>query len=107
VAITAAGVILRNDAGLDPEVLEDFVEQGGGVVSLVGGEFQGFILESFLFVRPVGVAATAGLGIVFLDDWPIPMFNVVKAPLSVKDTEFYTRQFWPDMRELFASRGIP
>jgi hypothetical protein len=195
---TAAGLILKNDAGLDPKVLEDFLEQGGGVVSLMGadfqklapvlgqtrgrgrpatntgysfregfllgeglsleestfrwlsgtsspvsdarilayshkeshpllwtvsrgsgqvlnwnwngfltGDFQGFILESFLYVRPVGVAATAGLGIMFADDWPIPMFNVVKPPLSVKDTEFYTRQFWPDMKEFFARRGIP
>jgi hypothetical protein len=195
---TAAGLILKSDAGLDPEVLEDFLENGGGVVSLVGGDFQklasvlgqtrgrgrptvktgyrfregfllgeglsleestflwlpgtsspasdaeilaysnkeshpllwsvekgsgrvlnwnwngfptgdfqGFILESFLYVRPVGIAATAGLGIMFVDDWPIPMFNVVKAPLSVKDTEYYTRQFWPDIKELFSRRGIP
>ncbi len=195
---TAVGLILKNDTGLDPKVLEDFLDQGGGVVSLVGGDFQklasvlgqtrgrgkpaaktgyrfhegfllgeglsleestfqwlsgttspasdaqilayshkenhpllwsvsrsngcvlswnwngfltgdfqGFILESFLYVRPVGVAATAGLGIMFVDDWPIPMFNVVKAPLSTTDTEYYTRQFWPDIKELFARRGIP
>jgi hypothetical protein len=195
---TAAGLVLKNDAGLDPAVLEDFLDQGGGVVSLVGGDFrklapvlgqtrsrgrttaktgyrfregfllgeglaleestfqwlpgtsspasdarilayshkeshplmwaasrgngrvlswnwngfltgdfQGFILESFLYVRPVGVTATAGLGIMFVDDWPIPMFNVVKDPLSIKDTEYYTRQFWPDMKALFDRRGIP
>ncbi len=195
---TAAGLILKSDADLDPEVLEDLLEQGGGLVSLVGGnfqklapvlgqtrargkpaakvgyrfregfllgeglsleestflwlagttspasdaeilaysqkeshpllwtvnrgngrvlswnwngfltgDFQGFILESFLYVRPVGIASTAGLGIVFVDDWPIPMFNVVKAPLSVKDTEFYTRQFWPDIKDFFSRRGIP
>jgi len=195
---SAAGLILKSDAGLDPRVLEDFLDQGGGVVSLVGGDFQklasvlgqtrgrgrpaaktgylfregfllgeglsleestfqwlpgngspasdarilayshkeshpllwtvprgsgrvlnwswngfltgdfqGFILESFLYVRPVGIAATAGLGVMFVDDWPIPMFNVVKAPLSVKDTEYYTRQFWPDIKALFDRRGIP
>ncbi len=195
---TAAGLILKSDAELDPKVLEDFLQQGGGVVSLVGGnfrklasvlgqtrargkqdakvgyrfrkgfllgeglsleestfqwlpgttspasdaeilafsqkeshpllwtvskgngrvlswnwngfltgDFQGFILESFLYVRPVGIASTAGLGIMFVDDWPIPMFNVIKAPLSVKDTEFYTRRFWPDMKDFFSRRGIP
>ncbi|MBN2552970.1 MAG: DUF2194 domain-containing protein [Spirochaetales bacterium] len=195
---TAAGLILKGDGGLDPKVLEDFLDQGGGVVSLVGGDFQklasvlgqtrgrgrpatrtgfrfregfllgeglslegetflwlagtgspaadaeilayshrenhpllwsvsrgkgrvlswnwngfhtgdfqGFILESFLYLRPVGVAATAGLGIMFVDDWPIPMFNVVKAPLLVKDTEYYTRQFWPDIKAIFGSRSIP
>jgi hypothetical protein len=197
-SFTAAGLILKSDADLDPKVLEDLLEQGGGVVSLVGGnfqklaavlgqtrargkpavkvgyrfregfllgeglsleestfqwqpgttspasdaeilaysqkeshpllwtmstgngrvlswnwngfltgDFQGFILESFLYVRPVGIASTAGLGIMFLDDWPIPMFNVVKAPLSVKDTEYYTRQFWPDIKDFFSRRGIP
>jgi hypothetical protein len=35
------------------------------------------------------------------------MFNVVKDPLSEKDTEFYTRQFWPDMKEFFSRREIP
>jgi hypothetical protein len=195
---TAAGLILNGDNGLDPKVLEDFLDQGGGVVSLVGGkfqklapvlgqtrargrisdktgyrfregfllgeglsleestfqwlpgtnspasdarilayshkeshpllwtvnkgngrvliwnwngfltgDFQGFILESFLYVRPVGIAATAGLGIIFVDDWPIPMFNVVKAPLSIKDTEYYTRQFWPDIKQFFSRRDIP
>jgi len=195
---TAVGLILKNDTGLDAKVLEDFLEQGGGVVSLLGGDFQklaavlgsrrgraaptvktgyrfaegfllgeglaleeasfkwtpgrvspgsdarilayshgeshpllwsvsggegrvltwnwngfltgdfqGFLLESFLYVRPVGAAATAGLGIMFVDDWPIPMFNVVKSPLSVPDTDFYTRQFWPDIRSLFSRRNIP
>jgi hypothetical protein len=71
------------------------------------GDFQGFILESFFYVRPVGIGATAGLGVMFVDDWPIPMFNVVKPPLSVKDTEFYTRQYWPDMKAFFSRRAIP
>lgn len=71
------------------------------------GDFQGFVLESLLYVRPVGVAATAGLGVMFVDDWPIPMFNVVKPPVSVKDTEFYTRQWWPDIKRIFGARGIP
>jgi hypothetical protein len=197
-SFTAVGLILTGDSGLDPKVLEDFLEQGGGVVSLLGGnfqklaptlgqirdrggskkktgyrfrtgfllgeglsleessfqwqagstvpapdaqilaysqkenhpllwtvkrgngrvlswnwngfytgDFQGFILESFLYLRPVGIAATAALGIMFVDDWPIPMFNVVKPPLSIKDTEYYTRQFWPDVKELFSRRNIP
>jgi len=195
---TAAGLILKSDADLDPKVLEDFLQQGGGVVSLVGGnfqklasvlgqtsargrvtaktgyrfregfllgeglsleestfkwlpgatspasdaeilaysqtesypflwtvskgngrvlswnwngfltgDFQGFILESFLYVRPVGIASTAGLGIVYIDDWPLPMFNVVKPPPLIKDTEFYTHRFWPDMKDFFSRRGIP
>jgi hypothetical protein len=195
---TAAGLILTGDSDLDPKVLEDFMEQGGGVVSLyrgnftklapvlgqtraqgraggktgyrfgkgfllgeglsleeatfkwqagavspvsdaqilaysrkenhpllwtvkrgsgrvliwnwdgfVTGGFQGFILESFLYLRPVGIAATAGLGIMFVDDWPIPMFNVIKPPLSIKDTEYYTKQYWPDIKDFFERRKIP
>jgi hypothetical protein len=71
------------------------------------GYFQGLILESFLYLRPVGAAVTAGLGLMFLDDWPLPMFNVVKPPLKVTDTEFYTRTWWPQIKELFGSRDIP
>ena len=71
------------------------------------GYFQGLILESFLFVRPVGAAVTAGIAIMFLDDWPLPMFNVVKPPLSITDTEFYTRTWWPQIKDLFGSREIP
>jgi hypothetical protein len=37
---TAVGLILNSDSGLDPKVLEDLLEQRGGVVSLVGGGFQ-------------------------------------------------------------------
>ena len=195
---TAVGLILKNDAQLDPAILDDYLQQGGGVVSLRGGNFnklapalalgnreagkkinngfrfrygfvlgeglslenrkfgwvsatgqpaeeaevlaysftgnsplvwaaergqgkvltwnwkefetgyfQGLILESFLFVRPVGVAATAGLGVMFIDDWPLPMYNVVKPPLSVTDTEFYTSTWWPDIKRFFAERDIP
>jgi hypothetical protein len=194
---TAVALILRDDAGLDPAVLERYLQRGGGLVSLLSGsfralapalamepggralaqkgyrfrsgfllgeglmlehpdfpwrssgmspaadaevlaasyqgsaplawtarrgqgrvvswgwdafslgDFQGFILESLLYVRPVGIAATAGLAVMFVDDWPIPMFNVVKAPVPVKDTEFYTRQWWPDIKRIFSSRGIP
>ncbi len=194
---TAAGLILTDDSGLDPAVLQDLLDRGGGVVSLVGGKFdklaavlgkvkggasvtgrgyrfsksfvfaegvsleepdfnwqsaagrptgeaevlgrsyrenlplvwtvprgngqvltwnwdgfatgayQGFILESFLRVRPVGAAVTAGLGIMFIDDWPLPMFNVVKPPPGIKDTEFYVKRFWPDMKKFFSARDIP
>ncbi|MBA7638672.1 hypothetical protein ES703_46328 [subsurface metagenome] len=195
---TAAGLILKDDGGLDPAILEDYLQQGGGLVSLQGGDFrllspslalnkknsgeksnngyrfrygfilgeglyleekdfgwasgtrlpsedaevlaysftgdspllwtaergrgkilvwnwngfetgdfQGLLLESFLFVRPVGVAATAGLGLIFIDDWPLPMYNVVKPPLSITDTEFYTGVWWTDIKDLFSERRIP
>ncbi len=195
---TAVGLILKTDAGLDPEVLADLQKAGGGVVSLRGGRFnrlgpqlatgapaglagkrggyrfregflfgeglalaeekfgwisgsgapagdaavlatgfagrtallwsarrgrgrvlvwnwdgfatggfQGMLLESFLYVRPVGAAVTAGLGVMMIDDWPLPMYNVVKPPLSITDTEFYTRRFWPEIKALFASNSIP
>ena len=39
-AFTAVGLILKDDAGLKSAVLEDYLEQGGGVVSLNGGNFR-------------------------------------------------------------------
>jgi len=71
------------------------------------GLFQGLILESFLYVRPVGIAATAGLGVLMIDDWPLPMFNVVKNPLDITDTEYYTKVWWPEIKELLARYEIP
>jgi hypothetical protein len=35
------------------------------------------------------------------------MYNVVKPPLTIPDTQFYTNIWWPDIEELFASNGIP
>jgi len=195
---TAVGLILKDDGGLKGAVLEHFLQQGGGIVSLYGGnfrnlsaplalnkpkgasniktgyklrygfllgeglsleestfewlpgtnspakgaevlassyrgsfpllwtaergkgrllfwnwdgfetgDFQGFILESFLFVRPVGIAATAGIGIMFIDDWPLPMYNIKRESHNITDTEFYYRVFWPDIKSFFAERNIP
>ncbi|HUX51949.1 MAG TPA: DUF2194 domain-containing protein [Spirochaetia bacterium] len=75
--------------------------------SLEIGDFQGLILESFLYVRPVGITATPGLGIMYIDDFPEPMYNVVKPPESITDTKFYSTVWWPQIRDLFANRNIP
>ncbi len=195
---TVTGIILKDDSELNPEVLSDYLENGGSIVCLYGGNFSslktvlalsnktetagphsgyqfsygfmfgegvfledsklawtngpnlpsddavviaydyirytpllwtedrgtgkilywnwdgfntgegiGFILESFLYVRPVGVAANAGLGIMFVDDWPLPMFNIVKEPLTITDTKFYTENWWNDIREIFSDYNIP
>ncbi|HUX21718.1 MAG TPA: DUF2194 domain-containing protein, partial [Spirochaetia bacterium] len=71
------------------------------------GDFQGAILESFMSVRPVGIAANAGIGMMYIDDFPQPMYNLVKPPLSITDTQFYSKVWWPQVRDLFASRNIP
>lgn len=71
------------------------------------GDYQGAILESFLSVRPVGIAATAGIAMMYIDDFPQPMYNVVKPPLSITDTQFYSTVWWPRVRDIFASRDIP
>ncbi|WP_455383416.1 DUF2194 domain-containing protein [Salinispira pacifica] len=86
--------------------------EGGTVIvwnwnALETGDFQGAILSSFLSVRPIGVAATAGVAMMEIDDFPLPMYNVVKPPLSIKDTDFYYTVWWPQMRQIFRSRGIP
>jgi len=65
------------------------------------GEFQGAIIESFMRVLPVGMAGNPGLGIMFIDDWPLPMYNVIKEPLTIEDTEFYTNVWWPEITSLF------
>jgi len=197
-AFTAVGLIIEDDAGLNPAFFMPFLKRGGGIVSLIGGNFsnlsqllalsdeknekttireyrfregfflgeelsitqndylweagasvpgrdadviaysydgntallwtaeresgrilawnwkafrhrsfQGFILESFLFIRPVGIAGVAGVGTIYIDDWPLPMYNVIKKPLSVTDTEFYTGVWWPEIKAFFLEYGIP
>jgi hypothetical protein len=71
------------------------------------GEYMGFILESFLYVQPVGIAATPGISLFYLDDWPIPMYNTVKNPMTIIDTDFYTETWWPEINELLGKWNQP
>ncbi len=75
--------------------------------NFVFGTFLGYILESFIYIQPVGVAATPALSIMYLDDWPLPMYNVVKNPISITDTEFYTDIWWGEIKELLKSWDQP
>ena len=195
---TSIGLILRNDTGIGPGFFKPFLEQGGGIVSLLGGNFKelgdvlplspenaryavargyrfspdflfgenltitdeqipwdasqsrpsrnsnilatdatgdipllwsssaeggrtlvwnwngfqekvyrGFLLESFLHIRPAAAAGSPGAATMFIDDWPIPMYNTVKEPLTVTDTEFYTKTWWPELKSFFDRYGIP
>ena len=106
-----ADVLMTDVAGVFP--LAWVTERGRGTVlvwnwdGFGSGDFLGWIVESFLYVRPVGVAATVGLGMIHLDDWPRPMYNAPLDPLSITDTEFYTNVWWPDIKTLLGSFGIP
>jgi hypothetical protein len=70
-------------------------------------ELIGLLLESLLYVRPVGVCSTLGMGHIFIDDWPLPMYNVEKVPIPMTDTEFYTKVWWPDVKEVLHQFNIP
>ncbi len=70
-------------------------------------ELAGLLLESFLYANPIVACGTIGVGHMFLDDWPLPMYNIVKPPLSITDTAFYTKTWWPDVEGILASHGIP
>ena len=71
------------------------------------GEFLGYILESFIYIQPVGVAATPALSIMYIDDWPLPMYNVIRSPITITDTEFYTNTWWPDIQKLLYDWNQP
>jgi hypothetical protein len=72
----------------------------------LSGNLIGLLLESLLYVRPVGAALTLGFGHMFIDDWPAPMYNTVKEPVTTTDTQFYTTVWWPDVKNILESRGI-
>lgn len=75
--------------------------------NFVYGEFLGFILESFIYIQPIGVSATPALSIMYLDDWPLPMYNIIKKPIKTIDTEFYTDVWWGGIKDLLAKWKQP
>ncbi len=71
-------------------------------------EFIGLAFESFLRVRPVGAAATLGFAHLFIDDCPLPMYNVKKEPLEqITDTDFYLQDWWPQVKQILDEYDIP
>ena len=71
------------------------------------GGFMGLILESILYVQPVGLAASPALSVMYLDDWPLPMYNIVRSPMTMTDTEFYTETWWPEIQDFFKKWDQP
>ncbi|MCF6335469.1 MAG: DUF2194 domain-containing protein, partial [Spirochaetales bacterium] len=75
--------------------------------NFIYGEYIGHILESFLYIQPVGVAATPALSIMYLDDWPLPMYNIVKKPITTIDTDFYKNVWWKDIKSFLEGWNQP
>lgn len=72
------------------------------------GDPMGFIVDSVLYMQPLGLAATPALSIVYLDDWPLPMYNIVREPMApMTDTQFYTKVWWPDIQQMLAGWNQP
>ena len=73
-------------------------------------QLAGLILESFLYVHPVGAAGTLGFAHMFVDDWPCPMYDIVKEPYvdeNITYGEYYSTIWWPDIKALFAKYNVP
>ncbi|MBN2735590.1 MAG: DUF2194 domain-containing protein [Spirochaetales bacterium] len=75
----------------------------------LGAENMGLIVESILSLLPIGVSSSLGSAHMFIDDWPLPMYNIEKdqLPPEMTDTQFYTQIWWPDIKDLFAKYKIP
>jgi len=109
---TSGATILGTDeSGKTPLVWTNMFHKGRVLVwnwnAMAGGNFQGLILESFLYVQPLAACVTAGLGVLFIDDWPLPMYNNIVPPLKITTTEFYTTRWWPQIKELLSRYAIP
>ena len=48
-----------------------------------------------------------GFAHMFVDDWPCPMYDLVKEPYDYTDTYYYTKIWWPDVKSLFTKYNIP
>lgn len=71
------------------------------------GSLMGYITDSILYIQPVGLAATPALSLMHLDDWPLPMYNVVRKPIEITDTEFYTKTWWPEIQDFMDKWNQP
>ena len=107
-------VLGTNHDGNTPLLWSSEIENGKVFVWNWNGfrthQLAGLILESFLYVHPVGAAGTLGFAHMFIDDWPLPMYDVVKEPYviaNLTDAEYYTTVWWPDIKSLFAKYNVP
>jgi len=111
IPVPGARILATDYSGRIPLLWSADVKNGKVLIwnwdNFVYGEYLGFILESFMYIQPVGVAATPALSIMYLDDWPLPMYNVVKPPLKITDTKFYSEIWWPDIKALMKKEKIP
>ncbi|MBN1412241.1 MAG: DUF2194 domain-containing protein [Spirochaetales bacterium] len=104
--------VMGTDYGGDTPLLWSADSHGGKVLvwnwdGFYRASLAGLILQSILYVRPAGAAPVIGAGHMFIDDWPLPMYDTVKKPLTITDTEFYTKIWWPEIKALFTQRSIP
>ncbi len=111
IPVKSADILATDYSGRVPLLWTAKVKNGKVLVwnwdNFIFGEYLGYILESFLYAQPVGVAATPALSIMYIDDWPLPMYNEVKPPLKITDTAFYSRVWWPDIKALLKREGLP
>lgn len=111
IPVKSARILATDYSGRVPLVWTAEVKNGNVLVwnwnNFIFGEYLGFILESFMYVQPVGIAATPALSIMYIDDWPLPMYNVVKSPLKITDTQFYSTVWWPQIKALLKKEELP
>lgn len=111
IPVKSARILATDYSGRVPLIWTAKVKNGNVLVwnwnNFIYGEYLGFILESFMYVQPVGIAATPALSIMYIDDWPLPMYNVVKSPLKITDTQFYSTVWWPQIKALLKKERLP
>lgn len=71
------------------------------------GSFMGTLAESFQLVQGWGALPTPGISLFNLDDWPLPMYDLQKPPLSTTDTRFYRETWWPQVNQMLQQEGFP
>ena len=71
------------------------------------GAYIGTIAEALQFVQGWGALPTPAVSLFNLDDWPLPMYDIKKAPLSTTDTEFYMNTWWPQVDQILQREGFP
>lgn len=69
--------------------------------------FRGFLIQSILKAKDIGISFLANCGIIYIDDCSLPMYNTKKPPIDDQtDTEFYLGDWFSGVIELGQRYGI-
>ncbi|RDI91391.1 hypothetical protein Ob7_05621 [Thermosipho africanus Ob7] len=109
IELDASNIVLANLVGSKPIPAIWYKKEGSGYIGyiyppLIKKETRGLILQSILEMQDFNISGFLNSFIFYLDDFPIPSYNVTKR--DVIDTDFYYKTWWKDIKAFAKSYNI-